>query len=212
MTGAVPPPDATDPTPPGRFARWRMALDRAARGRWAVPALFIGSFIDSTVFPWPVAFPLAAQMLRGRRFVFPAAIAVTAGSVLGCLVMYALGLLAYEALAATVLSGSGETAVEAARERMQAKGALGVFIAMTTPIPVQITSVAAALAGVGPVWFLAALIAGRVARYFSMALILYFFGEAIVSWWRRLSPLLKALTLAACAAVFAGLIVLAVAG
>lgn len=208
-----PPPDAASTPEPGRFARWRLALDRAARGRWALPALFAGSVIDSTVFPWPIAFPLAAQMLRGKRYVFPAAIAVTLGSVLGCAIMYGVGLLAYEAAAAVILADpSAAAAVEAARARIETAGAWAVFLLMMTPAPVQLTSFAAALAGVGPGAFVLALIAGRTLRYFSMAVVLYFFGGAIVAWWRRLSRPARWAMIALFTAVFAGMIIAALAG
>lgn len=207
---APPPPDATDPRPPGPVARWRMTLDRAARGRWALPALFLGSFIDSTVLPWPVAFPLAAQMLRGRRFVFPAAFAVLAGSVLGCAVMFALGLLAYEAVAPLLLDDAGVAAtVEGARANMEARGAWAVFVGMMTPVPVQLTSFSAALAGVGPVWFALAMVAGRSIRYLSMAVVLFFFGETIVAWWRRLSRPVRWGMIGLFAGIFAVLTVMA---
>lgn len=170
-----------------RLRLWRLKLVRAARGRWAVPALFVGSFIDSTIFPWPVALPLAAQMLRGRRYVFPAAAAAALGSILGCLVVYGLARLSYEAIA-PLLVGDADAlaAVSAARARMEAGGAGAAFIAMLTPVPVQLTSLAAGLAGVGGVWFALAVTLGRGLRYFAMGLVLFAIGDRIVAFWRAL--------------------------
>lgn len=166
---------------------WRLRLARAARGRWAVPALFVGSFIDSTIFPWPVALPLAAQMLRGRRFVFPAALAAALGSILGCLLVFALARLAYD-MVAPVLVDDAEAlaAVSSARARMETGGAVAVFVAMMTPVPVQLTSLGAGLAGVGAVWFALAVTLGRGLRYLAMGVVLYAVGDRIVAGWRGL--------------------------
>ncbi|PWE18847.1 hypothetical protein DDZ18_04460 [Marinicauda salina] len=180
--------------------RWRRRLrvfagrlDRAARGPHALAALFAGSVIESTVFPWPIEFPLLARMLQGRAKVFPAAAVVTLGSALGCLIAYLGGVAAWDALSPVIAEpGARESALAAARERIDRAGALAVFLGMMTPLPVQITSFAAGLAGVNPALFLAAVLAGRTVRYFSMAVLVYAFGERITAWWRARPPALRA--------------------
>ncbi|WP_429912383.1 YqaA family protein [Glycocaulis sp.] len=185
----------------------RLRLIRAARGKWAVPALFVGSFIDSTIFPWPVALPLAAQMLRGRRFVFPAAAAAALGSILGGLLVYTLARLAFDAIAPMIVDDSGAAAtLSDARARIETGGALAVFAAMLTPVPVQLTSLAAGLAGVGGVWFALAITLGRGLRYFAMGLVLYAVGDRIVAGWLWLPRWGRWLLIALFAALFAGLI------
>lgn len=186
---------------------WRLRLARAARGRWALPALFIGSFIDSALLPWPVALPLAAQMLRGRRFVFPAAAAAALGSILGCLLVYGLAWTAYDAIAPFLMGDADAlAAVSAARARMETGGALAVFVAMMTPVPVQLTSLAAGLAGVGGAWFALAVTLGRGLRYFAMGLVLYAIGDRIVAGWRALPRRGRWALLALFAFVFLALI------
>lgn len=186
---------------------WRLRLARAARGRWAVPALFIGSFIDSTVFPWPVALPLAAQMLRGRRFVFPAAFAAAAGSILGCLLVFALARLAYDMIAPVLVDDAEAlAAVSSARARVETGGAVAVFFAMMTPVPVQFTSLAAGLAGVGAGWFALAVTLGRGLRYLAMGIVLYAVGDRIVAGWRTLPRWGRWALLAFFALIFAGMI------
>lgn len=185
----------------------RLRLIRAARGKWAVPALFVGSFIDSTIFPWPVALPLAAQMLRGRRYVFPAAAAAALGSILGGLLVYTLARLAFDAIAPMIVDDSGAAAtLSDARARIETGGALAVFAAMLTPVPVQLTSLAAGLAGVGGVWFALAITLGRGLRYFAMGLVLYAVGDRIVEGWLWLPRWGRWLLIAFFAALFAGLI------
>ena len=156
-----------------------------AHGRWAYPALFLGSVIESTILPWPIEFPLLAIMLRGRGHVFPAAAVVTIGSAVGCIISFSFGAFAY-GLVAPLLADNPDwaAAVETARAKAEARGALFAFIGMMTPAPVQITSFACGLAGVALPAFALASLAGRTIRYFSMAVLVYFFGEAIMDWWR----------------------------
>jgi membrane protein YqaA with SNARE-associated domain len=179
-------------TPPG----W-------TKGGFAYPALFVGSLIESTILPWPIEFPLLAVMLRGRGHVFPAALAVTAGSVLGCLAAFLVGALAYDAVAPLLLDHpSWAAAVEAARAKAEARGAGAVFIAMMAPAPVQIASFAAGVAGVGLWAFLAAAAAGRTIRYFAMAILVFAFGERIMAWWRARSTRARRIGLALIGVVF----------
>ena len=174
-------------------------LDRAARGRRALPALFAGSVIESSVLPWPIEFPLLAVMLRGRRHVLPATLAVTAGSALGCLIMYLAGLAALEALA-PFIEGAGS--VEAARSRMETAGAWAVFVAMMAPVPVQLASLAAGLAGVPVSWFILAVITGRFLRYAAMAVLVYLVGERLTAWWAARSWRVRAAGFAVFLAAF----------
>lgn len=167
---------------------WSLRVGRAATGRFALPVLFAGSVVESTVLPWPIEFPLLAQMLRGRRHVMPAALAVTLGSVTGCVLAYIAGVYAYDA-ARVVFEGSGgaaPAAIAAARERAEATGAWAVFFAMMAPVPVQAASFAAGLAGVAPLPFVVAALTGRAIRYFSMAILVWLFGEEVMTVWRRL--------------------------
>ncbi|MGY6662563.1 MAG: YqaA family protein [Glycocaulis sp.] len=186
---------------------FRLRLIRAARGKWAVPALFVGSFIDSTIFPWPVALPLAAQMLRGRRYVFPAAAAAALGSILGGLLVYTLARLAFDTIAPMIVDDSGAAAtLSDARARIETGGAVAVFAAMLTPVPVQLTSLAAGLAGVGGMWFALAITLGRGLRYFAMGLVLYAVGDRIVAGWLWLPRWGRWLLIAFFAALFVWLI------
>ena len=201
MTQTPPPSDSrppSDPTPvtPEWMRRW-------THSRWAYPALFAGSLVESTVLPWPIEFPLLAVMLRGRGHVFPAAFAVTLGSVAGCALAYLVGALAFDAVAPLLARHeSWAAAVEAARAQAEARGAPAVFFGMMLPTPVQITSFAAGLAGVGFPAFLGAVTAGRTLRYFSMAGLVFAFGERIMAWWRGRSRSTRRIGIAVIAAVF----------
>jgi membrane protein YqaA with SNARE-associated domain len=173
------------------------------RGGWAYPALFAGSVIESTVLPWPIEFPLLAVMLRGRAHVFPAALAVTAGSVLGCLLAFFMGARAYDAVAPWLMEHpSWAAAVDVARAKAEARGPIAVLIGMMTPAPVQITSFAAGAAGVGTWAFLAASALGRTIRYLAMAILVFAFGPRIMAWWRTRAPLARRIGMALISVAF----------
>ena len=161
-------------------------LDAASRGRWALPGLFAGSVVESTVFPWPIEFPMLAYMLRGKRQVIEVTLVVTLGSVVGATLSFAAGLAAFSSLEAYI-AGRPYLAesLANAQDRIARLGAPAVSLAMMTPVPVQISSFAAGLATL-PFWlFLPAAFLGRLARYSMMGVMVYFFGDKIMDWWRQ---------------------------
>lgn len=157
-----------------------------ARPGMAYPALFVGSVVESSVFPFPIEFPLTAVMLRGRAHVFPAAAAVIAGSIVGCVLAFAAGAAVIGALAPAVAGWADGAAMAGARARIADGGPWAVFAAMLTPVPVQITSFAAGLAGLAWGPFVLAVSAGRAVRYLAMAIVLFACGDAIRAWWMGL--------------------------
>jgi membrane protein YqaA with SNARE-associated domain len=171
----------------GKIARARQRLEHAARGRWALPFLLLGSVLESSVFPWPIEFPMTAYMLRGKRAAVEVITIVTLGSVVGCFLSYLAGRAAFDALEGFIPARPAlEANLELARERIEDWGPLAVAFAMLAPIPVQAASFAAGLAEM-PVWaFLAAVAVGRSARYWAMGAVILLFGDQITAWWKRL--------------------------
>ncbi len=174
-----------------------------ARGWRAYIWLFAGSVIESTLLPWPIEFPLLAVMLRGRGAVLPATIAVTLGSVVGGAVMFALGLGASSLIAPYVERwadvGEGLSYWQA---HLYDKGPWAVFMAMMTPVPVQVTCLAAGLAGLNAGAVMVAIACGRAVRYGTMALLVYCFGTPLIRWWRSWPGLYRRLIIASFFAIF----------
>lgn len=170
-----------------RLRLWRARLDRMARGPLALPALFAGSVLESTLLPWPIEFPLLAYMLRGRRQVVEATLVVTLGSVLGCVLSYWAGRLALD-LAAEFISARPDLALslEGARARIDAYGAWAVGVSMLTPVPVQLSSFAAGAALIPAPLFVLAAFSGRLVRYGAMGVLLFIFGRRVLWLWARL--------------------------
>ncbi|MCR9130114.1 MAG: hypothetical protein NXI12_11375 [Alphaproteobacteria bacterium] len=180
-------------------ARWRLAL----RGRWALPALFAGSVMESTVLPWPIEIPMLAYMLRGRRQTVVVTLVVSAGSVTGCFLAYLAGTATLEALQGFIAARPGlEAGVAESRARIEALGPAAVFLAMLAPVPVQVASFAAGAAGMAAPAFLLAAAAGRTLRYAAMGVLVFAFGPAIMAWWADRPAWLRRAAVLAAGAVF----------
>lgn len=184
-------------------ARWRLAV----RGRFALPALFAGSVVESSVLPWPIEIPMLAYMLRGRRQTVMVTLVVSLGSAAGCFLSYLAGAAALEALQGLILARPGlAEGVAASRARVEALGPWAVFIAMLAPVPVQVASFAAGAAGLAAPAFLLAALTGRTLRYAGMGVVVYAAGPSIHGWWRARSRRFRRLTVLAVSVVFAGLL------
>ncbi|MGX6647299.1 YqaA family protein [Maricaulaceae bacterium MS644] len=188
---------------PGKITRWRRRLDDAARGRWALPFLLLGSVLESTVFPWPIEFPMTAYMLRGKRAAVEVITIVTLGSVVGCFLSYLAGRAAFDALEGFILARPAlEANLDLARQRIEDWGPPAVAFAMLAPIPVQAASFAAGLAEM-PAWvFLVAVAVGRSARYWAMGAVVLLFGDQLLAWWKSLPKTWRDLGVAIALAVF----------
>lgn len=161
-------------------ARWRLAV----RGRWALPVLFAGSVVESTILPWPIEVPMLAYMMRGRRQTVDVTLVVSAGSVTGCLLAFWAGAAAFEALQTFIAARPDlQAGIEQARTRIDGLGPIVVFLAMLAPVPVQAASFAAGAAGMGTALFLIAASTGRTLRYAAMGGVVYLAGPSIRRWW-----------------------------
>lgn len=169
---------------------------------WAYFGVFVGSVIESTVLPWPVELPLTALMLRGRVHVFPAAGAVWAGSVLGCTLAFIAGGVAFDGILALMAGRfSWLDGMATAQDNVGNRAGWAVFWAMFTPTP-QLASFAGGAAGVSWGLFVLACGLGRGLRYAAMAVLVFIFGDRIMTWWRMQSGVVRWGVIAAAVAIF----------
>ncbi len=188
------PPDHTDPPQTnGQGARsrprgWFAGRIAALMGTpYAYPVLFIGALLESTIFPWPIEFVLAGMMLEDRRRVPMVTAIAVLGSVLGGTVFFLIGAEFFDSLGRPMVEGLGmEEDFEEKRQRFQAYSIWIIFIAAQTPVPFQITTLAAGVAGVAFWPFLIAALLARTMRYAMMAVPLYYFGPGLRRWWAGL--------------------------
>ncbi len=147
---------------------------------YAVPALFILAFAESSFFPIPPDVLLIALALSIPGKAFRYAAVCTFGSVLGGMAGYFIGYQLMDMLGVPILGFYG---VMDKYEYIQALymkyDAWAVGIAGFTPIPYKVFTIAAGAFKIDFSVFVLASIASRAGRFLLVAGIIYFFGPTI---------------------------------
>jgi len=162
-----------------RLYDWTLRL---AGRKTAEAWLALIAFIESSVFlvPADVLFlPMAlARPARAYRFAMIATIASTLGGIAG----YALGLLAFEALAEPVLAFYGKLDDFTRLQQCAGEDTLMVLL-VTSGLahlpPIKVVTILAGAAKVSFLFFVLSCIIARGARFFALAWALRRFGEPI---------------------------------
>lgn len=169
------------------FVRIYAALHGLAERGWAATAIGTWSFLQSALVPGPVdalLIPLGiADPPKAYRFAWAAVF----GAVLGTLVGYTAGALAYDTVGIWVLDlfGVEGEGIEVWRGRFQRQGWWVVFLSTMTPVSAKLVSVAAGAFGM-PLWqFLGAMFIGRTIRFLTVAFVVRRFGRSVEAWVRR---------------------------
>ncbi|NOZ68536.1 MAG: DedA family protein [Deferribacteres bacterium] len=147
---------------------------------YAVPALFILAFTESSFFPVPpdVLLITLAISIPKRSFRYAAICAV--GSVLGGILGYSIGLYGYETLGRPIVEFyHGQDIMNAIKIRYDQYGFLGILIAAITPIPYKVFTIASGVFEFDFWSFLVASVIGRSTRFFVVAGLIWKFGPAI---------------------------------
>ena len=155
-----------------RVIRW-------AGHRHAERYLIAMSFAESSFFPVPPDVLLApmtvAQPLRGWRFAFVTTIASVIGGAAG----YAIGWFAIDAIEPLLRSAGYWSAYEQANSWFMEWGFAAILIAGFSPIPYKVFTIAAGALNMILPLFLIASFVGRGARFFLVAGLLIWGGEAM---------------------------------
>jgi len=148
----------------------------------AVRALFLLALAEASFFPVPPDVLLIAMALGTPRKSPRYAAVCTAGSVLGGILGYAIGMFFFQAVGRPILEFYHYTEEFA---RLSAgfgqHGFLFIFIAALTPIPFKVFTIAAGVchADVPLVVLLAASVVGRGLRFFTVGILFRLFGPPI---------------------------------
>ena len=147
---------------------------------YAIPALFILSFTESSFFPVPPDVLLIALAISIPKKSFKYAMICTVGSILGGMLGYLIGLKLIDTIGMPILNFYGAMdKYEYIQALYQKYDAWAVGVAGFTPIPYKVFTIAAGAFKIDfPVFVLASL-AGRAGRFFLVAGIIYFFGPTI---------------------------------
>lgn len=135
------------------------------------PAILAGlSFSESVIFPIPPDVMLAPMaMMQPQRAWYYAAL-TTIFSVLGALVGYALGYLAFDTLVMPMISWAGyETKLAIVQQWFNDWGFWIVFIAGFSPIPYKLFTVSGGMMGIALIPFIVASLISRGLRFFLVA-------------------------------------------
>lgn len=175
---AVPAPEA-----PEKSAAWRLhrrvydwILHWADTPHGAV-ALFLLALAESSFFPIPPDVLLIALVLGARSRWLRLAFICTAGSVVGGLIGYAIGLTAMDAIGMRLIQFyEAEVAYEKVRELYTRYDFWIVFVAAFTPIPYKIFTITSGAMEMDLLGFSVVSTVGRGLRFFMVAMLLYIFG------------------------------------
>ena len=158
---------------------WTMQLANNPRAIWLLGFV---SFIEAIFFPIPPDVLLIPMILANIKRAWLYAFVTTITSVIGGLVGYAIGYLAYEQIAEPLLLSLGkQAAMNLFSISINENGFLIVLTAGISPIPFKVVSVMSGLTQMPVFVFLLSALLGRATRFFVVATLLKYYGEAIKS-------------------------------
>ena len=158
---------------------WTMQLANNPRAIWLLGFV---SFIEAIFFPIPPDVLLIPMILANIKRAWLYAFVTTITSVIGGLVGYAIGYLAYEQIAEPLLLSLGkQAAMSIFSSSINENGFLIVLTAGISPIPFKVVSVMSGFTQMPVFVFLLSALLGRATRFFVVATLLKYYGEAIKS-------------------------------
>ena len=158
---------------------WTMQLANNPRAIWLLGFV---SFIEAIFFPIPPDVLLIPMILANIKRAWLYAFVTTITSVIGGLVGYAIGYLAYEQIAEPLLLSLGkQAAMSLFSSSINENGFLIVLTAGISPIPFKVVSVMSGFTQMPLFVFLLSALLGRATRFFVVATLLKYYGETIKS-------------------------------
>jgi membrane protein YqaA with SNARE-associated domain len=147
---------------------------------YAIPALFILAFAESSFFPVPPDVLLITLAISIPRRSFRYAFVCTSGSILGGMFGYFIGYQLMDMIGIPILNFYGAMEKYEYIQSLYMKyDAWAVSIAGFTPIPYKVFTIAAGAFKINFLVFVLASIAGRAGRFYLVAGFIYFFGPPI---------------------------------
>lgn len=157
-----------------RLYHWTISWADRPAGAWA---LFLLAFAESSFFPIPPDVLLVALCLGRPKKSFRFAAICTAGSVLGGIAGYGLGMWMTEPATRFLRWLASEHTIAEVKRQFEANTFLYVAIAGFTPIPYKVFTISAGIFGVNFPVFVAASVCSRGARFYLEAILIRRFGE-----------------------------------
>jgi membrane protein YqaA with SNARE-associated domain len=150
-----------------------------AAGPHALAALLAVSFVESSVFPIPPDILLIPMILARPLQAWRLAALCTLASVVGGLLGYAIGYFLFDAIGRPVLEFyHAMDRYDALKAGFAQWGVWIIIIKGMTPIPYKLVTIASGVAHFDLVSFIGASIVSRSLRFFLVAALLWWFGDA----------------------------------
>ncbi|MEQ8897458.1 MAG: YqaA family protein [Roseovarius sp.] len=146
----------------------------------ALWVLALVSFVESSVFPIPPDVLMIPMIIARPSRAWLIALVALVASVLGGLLGYAIGALAYEQLGRPILETLGKAdSMDAFGTRFNDFGFWAVLTAGITPFPYKVITIMSGWTGMPLFTFVATSILARGIRFFLVAALLWKFGEPV---------------------------------
>lgn len=171
-----------------RLYDWTLEM---AAHRHALLVLAIVSFTESSFFPIPPDVLIIPMVLAARDQAWRIALVATVASVLGGLAGYGIGAFLFDSIGQPIIDFYGKADAYADFQQLYNEwGAWIVGAAGFTPIPYKIFTIASGVVSLDPTVFTIASALSRGARFFLLAVLLWYFGPPIREFIERYLPIL----------------------
>jgi membrane protein YqaA with SNARE-associated domain len=160
-----------------RIYEWVLSFANHPYAIWILGAV---SFAESSFFPIPPDPLFIAMLLSRRTQSWTLAWVCTLTSVAGGWLGYAIGYGLYEFVGEFIINAYGlQGAFDSFQESFQKWGFWVVALKGLTPIPYKVVTIASGVVGLDFFTFTSASIIARGFRFFSLALLFWYFGPSI---------------------------------
>ncbi len=150
---------------------------------YGAPALFVLAFAESSFFPIPPDVLLIALAVAAPTKAFRFALICTAGSVLGGMAGYMIGVYGWEAIGQPIVAAyHGEPVMAKIQTWYDQYGFWGTLAAAITPIPYKVFTISSGVFKFPFLPFIVASVIGRAFRFFLVAALIRRFGPSIKVW------------------------------
>jgi len=149
---------------------------------YAVPALVILAFAESSFFPIPVDVLLIAMAFSIPKRSFRYATYTSLFSVLGGVGGYIIGFYFMQYIGKSIIGFYGyNEQYSILSQKFQEHNFIAILVAALTPIPYKVFTITAGAINADFMEFMVASILGRSARFFAVSALIFYFGERIKS-------------------------------
>ena len=171
-----------------RLYNWTLSMAEHPHALWV---LALVSFVESSVFPIPPDILMIPMILAAPSRAFVIAGVALVSSVLGGLLGYAIGALAFDTLGQPILQALGKAdSMEAFNGRFNDVGFWAVLIAGITPFPYKVITIMSGWTAMPLGTFIVTSIIARGLRFFIVAALLWKFGAPIKTFIEKRLPLM----------------------